>query len=230
VKTPLVLYQGKVLDGRNRLYFASTLKKPVQLKEFDGTEDEAKRHVAALNLARRHLNPQQLAIAAINLFGEEAAKETLRAYQLKVGRAKKTGNESPPTLAAIKRPSREAEWHEVVARRANEVGLNTTPAAIKAMKNVVAAPETKAAVEAGEITTAAEAIRRARSEKGKPKPLPRDANAGNLFNRLSTIVQNFVAITGEQMPNAQSVSERLDQIEQLVPRVRRALREQRVIV
>ena len=64
----------------------------------------------------------------------------------------------------------------------------------------------------------------------KPKPLPRDANAGNLFNRLSTIVQNFVAITGEEMPYAQSVSERLDQIEQLVPRVRRALREQRMIV
>ena len=230
VKVPLVMYQGKVLDGRNRLYFASTLNKPVHLEEFHGTEEEAKRHVALLNLSRRHLTAQQCAVAMVNLFGDEADKESLKALEegYVLGAVKRLS--SAPKLAASKRADRGPEWHEIVAHKAREIGVHVTPSTIKRMKEVMAAPETKAAVERGEITTTSEAVRRARAEKGKPKPLPRDANAGNLFNRLSTIVQNFVAITGEEMPYAQSVSERLDQIEQLVPRVRRALREQRMIV
>jgi hypothetical protein len=45
VKVPLLLYQNKILDGRNRGYFASVLNKPVKIEEFEGTEDEAKRRI-----------------------------------------------------------------------------------------------------------------------------------------------------------------------------------------
>lgn len=225
VKMPLVLYQGRVLDGRNRLYFASVLKKPVQIKEFEGTEEEAKRYVFVLNLARRHLTPLQCAVAVINLFGNAAARET----RLKKVQGYKKRDLDLPTRS--REDTRREEWHYIVARKAREeVGVEVTPSTILLTKEVMSAPETKAAVERGEITTANEATRRARAEKGKP-PMSRDvnANAVNLFNRFSTIVQNFAAITGEEMPNAQTISERLDQIEELLPRVRQALRDQRVI-
>jgi hypothetical protein len=59
VLVPLVIYQDKVLDGRERLYCASTVGKPVQIEEFKGTEDEARKLVAIKNLIGRHLFPAQ---------------------------------------------------------------------------------------------------------------------------------------------------------------------------
>jgi hypothetical protein len=55
VHVPIVIYQEKILDGRHRVYFAVMLKKPIRIEEFKGTEEEAKRLVATLNLNRRHL-------------------------------------------------------------------------------------------------------------------------------------------------------------------------------
>src|SRR5690349_23358634 len=56
VNEPLVMFEDMVLDGRNRLAVASTLGIPVQLKQFDGTEDQARAFVWSANAARRHLS------------------------------------------------------------------------------------------------------------------------------------------------------------------------------
>src|SRR5580704_5991431 len=49
VNEPLDMYQGRVLDGRNRLAVASVLGVPVQLREFDGDEAAAKTLVWSKN-------------------------------------------------------------------------------------------------------------------------------------------------------------------------------------
>jgi hypothetical protein len=143
VKVPLVIFQGKVLDGRNRLYFASVLKKPVRIEEFTGTEEEARRYVAVLNLHRRQLNPVQRAVAVTNLFGEQAREETAdAAYQATVGRPQKNAEKLPSETVAIPKKDRGREWHEIVARKANKIGLNVTASAIRGVAEVIGAPQT----------------------------------------------------------------------------------------
>jgi hypothetical protein len=63
VLVPPVIYQDKVLDGRERLYCAASVGKPVRIEEFKGTEDEARRYLAVLNniCGGRHLTPAQCA-------------------------------------------------------------------------------------------------------------------------------------------------------------------------
>jgi hypothetical protein len=56
VKVPLVSFQDKILDGRHRLYFASTLGKPLKIEEFKGTEEEARQLLFSLNSVRTHLS------------------------------------------------------------------------------------------------------------------------------------------------------------------------------
>ena len=72
---PLVMFDGMVLDGRNRLAVASTLGIPVRLKEFDGTEDQARAFVWSANAARRHLSIPQIALAAERFGFIAAAKQ-----------------------------------------------------------------------------------------------------------------------------------------------------------
>jgi hypothetical protein len=64
VREPLIMLDGKVLDGRNRLRIASQEGVTVSLKEFDGDEDAARALVWSVNVARRHLSTPQLALIA----------------------------------------------------------------------------------------------------------------------------------------------------------------------
>lgn len=63
VKEPIWLYEGKILDGRNRYRAANEAGIPFQTKEFTGSQIEAIDHVWALNRTRRHLTSSQAAIA-----------------------------------------------------------------------------------------------------------------------------------------------------------------------
>ena len=68
---PIILYDGKVLDGRNRLAACKLSGTEPRFEEFDGTEDEALALVLSLNLARRHLTTAQKATLAVNLLPVE---------------------------------------------------------------------------------------------------------------------------------------------------------------
>ena len=137
VKVPIVIFEGKILDGRNRGYYASIFKKPVRLTEFTGTHAEARQLVITLNVNRRHLTTPQLALLAIKLYGDAASKQTAEAYKTNVGRPRKSALETAP----ISTRDRSNEWHETVARLANASGVNVTPASIRAMKEVIDVPE-----------------------------------------------------------------------------------------
>jgi hypothetical protein len=231
VKVPLTIFQDKVLDGRNRLYFASVLKKPVEIEEFTGTEDEARRHVAILNLHRRHLNAAQRIVSAVALLGEQARKEMSEVMKKAASEGNKSRSppKTNPSLAGTE--NRGPKWEQIVAREANKIGLNVTPSGIRAMKEVMDAPETRAKIERGEIRKVAAAHAAALAEKGKP--LTTDIHAvqvQSINNRLGKCVEHLNAILADRnMPaggkTPDMVSARLEQIETLVIEVRQALRD-----
>ena len=57
---PIVTYQGKILEGRNRYLAANIAEVPHIFKEFEGTEAEAKAFVILANENRRHLKADDL--------------------------------------------------------------------------------------------------------------------------------------------------------------------------
>lgn len=67
VREPVVLYQGKVLDGRNRCVAARKLGLSVPVREFTGSDTDALAFVISTNLHRRHLTESQRASVAARL-------------------------------------------------------------------------------------------------------------------------------------------------------------------
>ena len=81
----IVLYQGKVLDGRNRLLACERAKVEPRFRDFDGDDSAALALVISLNVQRRDLTAGQRAIVAAKALPmfEEAG------HQRKVDGAKK---------------------------------------------------------------------------------------------------------------------------------------------
>lgn len=61
------VYQGKVLDGRNRFLACQKAKVRPQYRTFKGTDAGALALVVSTNIQRRHLNASQLAMASARL-------------------------------------------------------------------------------------------------------------------------------------------------------------------
>lgn len=65
VREPLILFEGQLLDGRNRLHSAVKVKlEEIPVRQFVGTIDEAEDLIIDLNEKRRHLLPGQRAYIA----------------------------------------------------------------------------------------------------------------------------------------------------------------------
>src|SRR5262249_18256118 len=62
---PVWLYEGKILDGRNRYLACQKLGREIQVKDFTG--DDPIGFVLSANLHRRHLNESQRAVVAAKL-------------------------------------------------------------------------------------------------------------------------------------------------------------------
>jgi hypothetical protein len=75
---PIILFDGKIADGKNRYKASLAAKVKPTFTEFEGTKNELFKHVIALNLTRRHLTPAQRATLAAELlpeFEKEAKKQ-----------------------------------------------------------------------------------------------------------------------------------------------------------
>jgi hypothetical protein len=236
VKNQLEIFEGKVIDGRNRLFFASTLKKPIHIKEFKGTYEEAKRHVTALNLARRHLNRMQIGMVAVNMFLDETRMEAAANH----GGDRKSGDaikmEDSPSWS-------KGPIHERIIAKAAAIGLQTSEVFVRAAIMASDTEYTKSAIESGKIDTAIAAVHSARDEKNKgPLAQHSGRDAENIRNRLGAFIDFLKeVITGEatvkkpgkkgrpKNGDHESISQRLDQIEGMLPAARRALRDQRIM-
>ncbi|HQU46522.1 MAG TPA: hypothetical protein PK867_27190, partial [Pirellulales bacterium] len=82
LREPIVIYQGLVLDGRNRLRACETTGVEPRFVEWDGVGSPLA-FVLSRNLHRRHLNEGQRAVIAARAKGmfEEEAAERKRASQ-----------------------------------------------------------------------------------------------------------------------------------------------------
>jgi len=90
LQIPIVLHDGKILDGRNRHRACLQAGVEPRFEEFDGDDDDALALVVSLNLTRRHLTTPQRAALALTLLPME--REQARRRMLAGG----CGEEHPP--------------------------------------------------------------------------------------------------------------------------------------
>lgn len=70
---PSIIWEGKMLDGRNRQLVCKAIDKPMEYREFTGSYEQAREYVIAKNFARRHNTAGQraLALARMSLVDEK---------------------------------------------------------------------------------------------------------------------------------------------------------------
>jgi hypothetical protein len=228
VKMPLVIFQKKVLDGRNRLYWASVLKKPVHIIEFTGTEEEAKREVLILNIHRRQLTRIQLAVVALQLFGQESRQEAAKAQEEGGFAGGRPSQNLPLKSEEGKKQKSAGEWDEIAARKARAAGmLNVTGNAIRLAEEVISAPNTMGKVDSGKIKQISEAVKQAKEEKGQPRPQSLQVDQKSAGRLLGYCIEHLKRVMSANTPAGELVDQltwRLDEIERLVPEVRQAFR------
>jgi hypothetical protein len=225
VLVPLLMFEDKVLDGRHRLYLAAKLDKPVRLEEFEGTEQEARARVGSLNLWRRHLNGKQKGQLAIDLYLDDAKKEAAEA-RAEGNSEGGSGGKSTPVPGLTCRGKTAAK---IVADKA---GPGVSRSMVEALLPIQDAPETVEKIRAGDIKTLTDAVDAAHkemTEAGKnppPKvdPWPKSANAD--LGRMLTSLRKILAPEGVEpapVERTLSITDRLDEIEAGVRRIREAL-------
>jgi hypothetical protein len=149
VNEPLVMFEDMVLDGRNRLAVAATLGVPVQLKNFNGTEADARAFVWSANAARRHLTIPQIALAADRFGFIKAAKA-------------EAGPRIPDADGSM--PPGAAPWANLAAKR---LGRQITPRTLERFDEarISEAPDTMRKIETGEIRRVDVAVKEAAAER-----------------------------------------------------------------
>lgn len=124
-REPIVLFEGKVLDGRNRWLACQFADIEPTTIEFSGTPAEAINFVWSTNFYRRHLNPGQAAAAVVKRerFDAEfaAAVEAIKAAAPKNNNAKKYGNSPVQIFEPVKDNSKLTD-HKI----AEAAGTNRT--------------------------------------------------------------------------------------------------------
>jgi len=136
VREPVIQFEGRILDGRNRYMAARDLGLDFPVVEFDGTPAEALAYVLSTNLHRRHLTESQRGTVAAKLANMKREDTLLqnRSANLPDGDA----------------PISQAQAAEM---------LNVSERTVRTAKRVIeqGAPELVAAVEQGNVSVSAAA-------------------------------------------------------------------------
>jgi phage N-6-adenine-methyltransferase len=133
VREPVVVYDGKILDGRNRYLMARDLGLPFPVRDFEGDDAAALAFVLSTNLHRRHLTESQRAMVAT-----------------KVANLSHGGNRRAVQGANL--PLETAPAQMSVAQAADM--LNVSERSVKTARKVVeeTPPEVSRAVETGHVS------------------------------------------------------------------------------
>lgn len=130
IQEPIVLFQDKILDGRNRYAACKIAEVTPKMRLFTGTEDDALRFVTSHNLHRRHLTASQRAMIAAKIadmpVGKPVTPETKQ--------EETSGTETTPKPPAKKKTS--------VTAAAKK--MNVSPASVKKAKKVLKKSPAKA--------------------------------------------------------------------------------------
>lgn len=139
---PIVLHQGQVLDGRNRLLACERAGVPPKTVEWDGRGGSPTAFAVGANIHRRHLTESQRAMLAAEfepLFAEEAR-------QRQVANLRK-GAETPVTA-----PGREREAKGTAAAQAASAVGSAERSVQRAKAVAKQAPKLAEQVKQGEVT------------------------------------------------------------------------------
>jgi len=99
LELPIELYQGMILDGRNRYLACKKAGVPIQTKNFAARDDNhAIDHVMSLNLQRRHLDKAQLGMAAQSL---AAMKRGGQEGNLNAAKTNRVANAAPDLVEPV---------------------------------------------------------------------------------------------------------------------------------
>jgi N6-adenosine-specific RNA methylase IME4/ParB-like chromosome segregation protein Spo0J len=218
---PIVLFEGKVLDGRNRLAACRRSGVDPRFVEFDGPDALA--FVVAKNLHRRHLTESQRAMLGARLEGlREAARQRQEASRIGAG-----GQRSAAPAAPSRKASEDA---------AAIVGASARLVEYAGKVQREGTPELVAAVDAGKVQvfTAADLVKlpaeeqRALVEAADPKIVrqaakaARDKAAAERKARDLARREELAAKAGQAMPELAVCDLRLAKVADVLPSVRGA--------
>lgn len=158
LREPVTLYEGKILDGRNRAMACSLRGIELQTREFHGSSSEALALVWSKNRVRRHLTSSQAAVAEARRarfcaeYAAEIAKIKADARQRQRAGGKLAGRGRPMRLKPIvTNLGSNPNDRKTNAIRAKSSGTNRTYVA-EAEKLLAEAPELAKEVAAGKLT------------------------------------------------------------------------------
>lgn len=136
VREPVIQFEGRILDGRNRYMAARDLGLDFPVAEFDGTAAEALAYVLSTNLHRRHLTESQRGTVAAKLANMKRTDTLVQNRSANL----------PDGDAAVS----QAQAAEM---------LNVSERTLRTAKKVIeqGAPELVAAVEQGDVSVSAAA-------------------------------------------------------------------------
>ena len=160
---PLVMYQGKVLDGRNRLRACDALGIKPKTVDYKGTDPIG--HILSLNLNRRHLNASQRAMIVADI-------ETL-----------KVGANQHVTPRSY---SDEGRSIDLPSLGAACKGARVSPGSAKRARTVKASgtPELTSSVRAGKIAVSTASVLATAPEKVQREAAENPKNAPAIAKRI----------------------------------------------
>ena len=157
---PIVVFEGKILDGRNRVEACRRLQVEPRVRELEAC-DSPTEFVISANFHRRHLAPIHRATCAARAkpFFASEAEARQRTGKSADGDAGGRGNKKPCAQSASK-VSRE----DTSTQRAAQAFKAGERAVASLWSLLTSAPEVFAAAETGKIPTVADAVRIGRFE------------------------------------------------------------------
>jgi len=155
VREPVILFEGAILDGRNRYRAAQAAGVDCPMTEYRG--DDAAAFVVSLNIHRRHLTESQRAMAAAKLANMPAHRpiksanlqtffddEPSKPVPMAQGEAAKLLNVSPRTVATAKKVQEEAPAEIVHAVESGKISVSLAAKVVElpeaAQAEIIAAP------------------------------------------------------------------------------------------
>ena len=144
LREPVRIFEGKILDGRNRSLACKRAGIEPSYEMFSGSHEEALKLVVSLNLERRHLDEGQRAMAGARLkpMFEALAKERQEASRAK------PGEQVPQVRANLPGPSVEHRSRDDAAR-----AVNVSPRSVENASRVIKSGDHSliAAVDSGKV-------------------------------------------------------------------------------
>jgi ParB-like chromosome segregation protein Spo0J len=197
LRDPIWLFEGKIIDGRNRYLACKLAGVEPRFREGDG-KGSLVAFVLSVNLHRRHLTDQQRALVAVRV---KAEFETEALERRDANLLQNKGSTEGPNLA-LREEGRSADRASALLR----VTVGATKKAANVIKNGI--PELVSAVEKGAVSLDAavlvaglpEGEQREVVEQGKVKEKARDLRAAKSKAQKSRTSTKANQATSEERP------------------------------